>query len=107
VLIANALMRAAQRGVRVSNTHDDAETVAGDSNFWHSRAGKYRHTRFSIHGDIAAHRLLRGTEFLFSRTRLDYRMHNKLFVAMGHRVFGVDNIAINTFRSTRIASRAR
>jgi len=100
VLIANALMRAAQRGVRVRILIDDGETVAGDEQLL-ALAGQaniairvFNPWRYRGHN-----RLLRGTEFLFSRTRLDYRMHNKLFVVDGViAVFGGRNIGDQYFQ---------
>jgi cardiolipin synthase C len=84
VLIANALVRAAQRGVRVRILVDDGETVAGDEQLL-ALAGQaniairiFNPWRYRGHN-----RLVRGAEFVFSRTRLDYRMHNKLFVVDG------------------------
>ena len=83
-LITEALMQAAQRGVRIRILLDDGETVAGDEqlfalvamanvsirifNPWHYRG----HNHFA-----------RGAEFVFNKSRLDYRMHNKLFVVDG------------------------
>ena len=100
VLIANALMRAAQRGVRVRILIDDGETAAGDEQLL-ALAGQaniairvFNPWRYRGHN-----RLLRGTEFLFSRTRLDYRMHNKLFVVDGViAVFGGRNIGDQYFQ---------
>jgi len=100
VLIANALMRAAQRGVRVRILIDDGETVAGDEQLL-ALAGQaniairvFNPWRYRGHN-----RLLRGTEFVFSRSRLDYRMHNKLFVVDGViAVFGGRNIGDQYFQ---------
>jgi putative cardiolipin synthase len=99
-LIANALVRAAQRGVRVRILVDDGETVAGDEQLV-ALAGQpniairvFNPWRYRGHN-----RLLRGTEFVFSRTRLDYRMHNKLFVVDGViAVFGGRNIGDQYFQ---------
>ena len=99
-LIANALLRAAQRGVRVRILIDDGETVAGDEQLL-ALAGQaniairvFNPWRYRGHN-----RLLRGTEFVFSRTRLDYRMHNKLFVVDGViAVFGGRNIGDQYFQ---------
>ena len=100
VLIANALVRAAQRGVRVRILVDDGETVAGDEQLA-ALAGQtniairvFNPWRYRGHN-----RLLRGTEFVFRRTRLDYRMHNKLFVVDGViAVFGGRNIGDQYFQ---------
>ena len=100
VLIANALVRAAQRGVRVRILVDDGETVAGDEQLA-ALAGQtniairvFNPWRYRGHN-----RLLRGTEFVFRRPRLDYRMHNKLFVVDGViAVFGGRNIGDQYFQ---------
>jgi cardiolipin synthase C len=83
-LITDALSQAAARGVRVRILIDDADSVAGDEqleglaaqpgvairvfNPWHYRG----HNGF-----------VRGVEYVFNHGRLDYRMHNKLFIADG------------------------
>ena len=100
VLIADALVRAAQRGVRVRILLDDGEAVAGDEQLL-ALAGQaniairvFNPWRYRGHN-----RLLRGTEFLFSRKRLDYRMHNKLFVVDGAiAVLGGRNIGDQYFQ---------
>jgi cardiolipin synthase C len=83
-LITEALQHAAQRGVRVRILVDDAESVAGDEQLL-ALLGEPRVAirvfnpwRYRGHS-----RLIRGLEFAFSKSRLDYRMHNKLFVADG------------------------
>jgi len=83
-LVTEALQHAAQRGVRVRILVDDAESVAGDEQLL-ALAGEPRVAirvfnpwRYRGHS-----RLVRGLEFAFSKSRLDYRMHNKLFVADG------------------------
>jgi cardiolipin synthase C len=80
-LVAQALLRAADRGVRIRLLVDDAETVAGDEKILSLCAHEgfevriYNPLRYRGHN-----RLRRGAEFLF-KSRLDYRMHNKLMVA--------------------------
>jgi cardiolipin synthase C len=83
-LITEALGEAAGRGVRVRILVDDAGTVAGDEQLF-ALAGRpnveirvFNPWRYRGHNDF-----MRGTEYLFSHSRLDYRMHNKLFVADG------------------------
>ncbi len=83
-LITEALQRAAQRGVRVRILLDDAESVAGDEQLLallgepHVAIRVFNPWRYRGHS-----RFIRGLEFAFSKSRLDYRMHNKLFVADG------------------------
>ncbi|HSY05733.1 MAG TPA: phospholipase D family protein [Steroidobacteraceae bacterium] len=83
-LITEALSKAAARGVRVRILVDDGESVAGDEQLF-ALAGQenvairvFNPWRYRGHNVV-----LRGLEFAFSRGRLDYRMHNKLFVADG------------------------
>jgi putative cardiolipin synthase len=84
-LLTESLLRAADRGVRVRILIDDGETVAGDEQI----------VALSIHPNIEIRvfnpflyrghaEFIRAAEFALSASRLDYRMHNKLFV--------VDNI---------------
>jgi putative cardiolipin synthase len=83
-LITEALLQAARRGVRVRILVDDGETVAGDEQLFalagepHVAIRVFNPWRYRGHNGF-----LRGLEFTFNKTRLDYRMHNKLFVADG------------------------
>lgn len=82
LIVAAALLRAADRGVRVRIVLDDAETVAGDEKIAALSAQQgieirvFNPLRYRGHNRVA-----RGAEFLFNKNRLDYRMHNKLLVA--------------------------
>ncbi|MGZ4958918.1 MAG: phospholipase D family protein [Methylomonas sp.] len=80
-LLTEAILRAADRGVRVRVLIDDAETEIGDEQI----------TTLSAHPSIEirifnpfAYRghadLLRSSEFMLNSSRLDYRMHNKLLI---------------------------
>jgi len=81
-LIAQALLRAADRGVRIRLLVDDGETVAGDEKILSLSAHSgfevriYNPLRYRGHSKIR-----RGAEFLFDKARVDYRMHDKLMVA--------------------------
>jgi putative cardiolipin synthase len=81
-LVVQALLRAADRGVRIRVLVDDGETVAGDERILSLSAHAgfevriYNPLRYRGHNKIR-----RGAEFLFNKARLDYRMHNKLMVA--------------------------
>lgn len=81
-LITDALLRAAARGVRVRLLIDDAERVAGDDQIAVLAANPAIQIRIFnpalYRGDA---KLFRATEFIIHASRLDYRMHNKLFVA--------------------------
>jgi putative cardiolipin synthase len=81
-LVVQALLRAADRGVRIRILVDDGETVSGDERILTLAAHAgfevriYNPLRYRGHK-----RALRGAEFLFDKARVDYRMHNKLMVA--------------------------
>ena len=84
LLITEALLRAAQRGVRVRIVVDDGETVAGDEQLFALAAIPSVSIRIFNPWRYRGHsRVLRGTEFVFNKSRLDYRMHNKVFIADG------------------------
>jgi putative cardiolipin synthase len=81
-LIAQALLRAADRGVRVRVLTDDGESVAGDERILSLAAKPGIEIRIFNPLRYRGHlKLLRGAEWLFDEGRLDYRMHNKLMVA--------------------------
>jgi putative cardiolipin synthase len=80
-LLTDALLRAADRGVRVRVLVDDADTLQGDEQI----AALSAHPKIEIRiFNPFAYRghaeLLRDVEFAFNKSRLDYRMHNKLMV---------------------------
>src|ERR1039457_480376 len=81
-LLADAVQRAAERGVRVRVLLDDGDTVAGDEKIIALNADPHIEVRifnpFVYRGHL---KLVRAFEFMLSSSRLDYRMHNKLFVA--------------------------
>jgi putative cardiolipin synthase len=81
-IVAAALLRAAERGVRVRLILDDGESVAGDEQILALAAHPNIEIRlfnpFRYRGHWHA---LRAGEFLLEKPRLDYRMHNKLLVA--------------------------
>jgi cardiolipin synthase C len=81
-LIVNALLRAADRGVRIRVLVDDGETVPGDEKILALTAHAGFAVRIFNPLTYRGHnRIRRGAEFLFNKSRLDYRMHNKLMVA--------------------------
>jgi cardiolipin synthase C len=99
-LVTHELAQAAARGVRVRILVDDAETIAGDEQLF-ALVGEanvavrvFNPWRYRGHN-----RLIRGVEYLFNRERLDYRMHNKLFVADGlAAIIGGRNIGDQYFQ---------
>jgi len=81
-LVAQALLRAADRGVRVRLLVDDAETVAGDEKILSLSAhGGFEVRIYNPLSYRGHNKLRRSAEFVFNKARLDYRMHNKLMVA--------------------------
>lgn len=80
-LLTSAVLRAADRGVRVRVLIDDGETVDGDEQINKLEAHPSVEIRifnpFAYRGQTT---VFRAIEFLFNASRLDYRMHNKLLV---------------------------
>jgi putative cardiolipin synthase len=81
-LIVQALLRAAGRGVHIRLIVDDGETVPGDERILSLAAHPGIEVRiFNPLRYRGPSKLLRDAEFLFARSRVDYRMHDKLLVA--------------------------
>ena len=80
-LLTDAVLHAADRGVRVRVLIDDGETVTGDEQITALEAHPSIEIRifnpFAYRGHT---KLFRAVEFMFNASRLDYRMHNKLLV---------------------------
>jgi cardiolipin synthase C len=81
-LIRQELRDAADRGVRVRVLVDDGDTQAGDEVLLALDGYRDMHVRvfnpFSYRGH---NRILRNLDYISHKSRLDYRMHNKLLVA--------------------------
>lgn len=80
-LLTDAVLHAADRGVRVRVLVDDGETVAGDDQI--TALGAHPSIELRIFNPFAYRghvELFRAIEFMFNASRLDYRMHNKLLV---------------------------
>lgn len=81
-LLTDALLRAADRGVRVRVLVDDGATIAGDEQILALDAHPAIEIRifnpFAYRGHA---NLARAVEYLFNHGRLNYRMHNKLIVS--------------------------
>ncbi|HSC98848.1 MAG TPA: phospholipase D family protein, partial [Casimicrobiaceae bacterium] len=81
-LLMSALLRAAQRGVRVRILIDDTEARGQDDRVGllagHPNVDVRLYNPFFYRGSLG---LLRYTEFALTASRLNYRMHNKLFIA--------------------------
>jgi putative cardiolipin synthase len=80
-LLTNAVLHAADRGVRVRVLVDDGETEAGDEQITALEAHPSVEIRifnpFAYRGHVT---MFRAIEFMFNASRLDYRMHNKLLI---------------------------
>jgi putative cardiolipin synthase len=101
IVLAERLMRAADRGVRVRMLLDHVTTKDTD----------FRFARMDFHPNIEirvfnpyANRSFRTLEFVFGLERLNHRMHNKAFIVdnaiaivggrnIGDDYFGVDTVA--------------
>jgi len=82
LLLITSLLRAADRGVRVRVLVDDGDTVAGDEQVLELAAHPNIAVRvFNPFAYRGHHKLPRVIELLMHKSRLDYRMHNKLLVA--------------------------
>jgi len=80
-LLTDALMRAADRGVRVRVLVDDGDTVAGDEQI--SALDVHPNIEIRIFNPFVYRghsNLRRSIEFMIHASRLDYRMHNKLLL---------------------------
>ena len=81
LLIAEALERAAGRGVRVRILVDDGDTIAGDQKILALGRESNIEVRIFNPFDYRGHNsFLRRVDFVFHKGRLDYRMHNKLML---------------------------
>jgi cardiolipin synthase C len=101
-LLTEALLRAADRGVRVRVLIDDAEASDVDAQIAALDAHPNIEIRlFNPFFNRSHAKFLRGMEFAFNASRLDYRMHNKLFVAdnaialVGGRNIGDEYFQVN------------
>jgi len=80
-LLTGALLRAADRGVRVRVLVDDGETEDGDEQITALEAHPQIEIRIFNPFVYRGHtELFRAMEFMLTASRLDYRMHNKLLV---------------------------
>lgn len=81
-LMANALVSAAERGVRVRVLLDDIYTHANESNLLALDSLPNIEIRvFNAFRHRGGNPLVRATQFLTDGSRLNRRMHNKLFIA--------------------------
>lgn len=81
-LVAEAVLHAADRGVRVRLLLDDGESIAGDEQITWLSAHPSIEIRFYNPFAYRGHSLaLKAVEYILNYSRLNYRMHNKLIVA--------------------------
>lgn len=81
-LLTDAMLRAADRGVRVRVLIDDSEASGRDAQIAALDAHPNIEIRLFNPFVYRGHaKLFRLVEFAFNAPRLDYRMHNKLFIA--------------------------
>ncbi|HEY0799860.1 MAG TPA: phospholipase D family protein, partial [Steroidobacteraceae bacterium] len=82
LLMTKAILAAADRGVRVRILVDDGSPAAGDEQIQvlsaHPQIEVRVYNPFVYRGHL---KLLRALDFAIESDRVDYRMHNKLFVA--------------------------
>ncbi len=109
VILAERIMRAADRGVRVRMLLDHVTTKETDFKF--ARMDKHPNIEIRVFNPFAK-RSFRGLEFIFSLERLNHRMHNKAFIVdnaiaivggrnIGDNYFGIDTAA--NFRDLDLA----
>jgi putative cardiolipin synthase len=80
-LLTDAVLRAADRGVRVRMLIDDGDTLEGDEQIAALESHPQIEIRIFNPFVYRGHtELFRAVEFAFTASRLDYRMHNKLLV---------------------------
>lgn len=81
-LVTDAVLRAADRGVRVRLLIDDGATSKGDEQVIALDAHPNIQVRIFNPFRYRGHNIVRRSlEYLFDHGRLDYRMHNKLMIA--------------------------
>jgi putative cardiolipin synthase len=108
-ILAERLLRAADRGVRVRMLLDHVTTK--DTDFKFAQVAQHPNVEIRLFNPFA-NRGFRSLEFLFSLERLNHRMHNKAFIVdnaiaivggrnIGDNYFGVDSAA--NFRDLDLA----
>ena len=108
-ILAERILRAADRGVRVRMLLDHVTTK--DTGFKFARVDQHPNIEIRLFNPFA-NRGFHGLEFLFSLERLNHRMHNKAFIVdnaiaivggrnIGDNYFGVDSAA--NFRDLDLA----
>ncbi len=81
-LVQSALLRAADRGVRIRIITDDGETVRGDEKVLLLAAHPNIQVKVFNAFEYRGHNgVLRAADYALHKSRLDFRMHNKLMVA--------------------------
>jgi putative cardiolipin synthase len=103
-ILAERLLRAADRGVRVRMLLDHINTAKKDILL--ARMDRHPNIEIRVFNPFA-NRGFRGLELLFSVKRLNYRMHNKAFIVdnaiaiVGGRNIGDDYFGVNSTENFR------
>ena len=101
-LLADRLLRAAERGVRIRLLLDDLDVVGRDRNI--ALLDAFPNVEIRLYNPLRARlfwRVGRPLEMLFNLDRLDHRMHNKTFVVdnqaavVGGRNVGDEYFGVN------------
>jgi len=102
-MLMDGVLRAAERGVRVRLLLDDSDDVARDRQILALGAHKNIEIRvFNPFFTRGAMDFMRYVEFFVASSRLNYRMHNKLFVADNSvAVLGGRNIGDEYFQASK------
>jgi putative cardiolipin synthase len=102
--LAHALLQAADRGVRIRILVDDGDTEARDDQLRLMTAHPNIQMRVFNPFDYRGHSsIIRALDFALNTGRLDYRMHNKLFIADNAvALIGGRNIGDAYFQMSRV-----
>ena len=102
-MLMDGVLRAAERGVRVRLLLDDSDDVARDRQIM--ALGAHKNIEIRVFNPFLTRGILdfmRYAEFVVASSRLNYRMHNKLFVADNSvAVLGGRNIGDEYFQASK------
>ena len=102
-MLMDGVLRAAERGVRVRMLLDDSDDVARDRQIL--ALGAHKNIEIRVFNPFLSRGILdfmRYVEFMVASSRLNYRMHNKLFVADNSvAILGGRNIGDEYFQASK------
>jgi putative cardiolipin synthase len=102
-MLMDGVLRAAERGVRVRLLLDDSDDVARDRQIM--ALGAHKNVEIRVFNPFLTRGILdfmRYAEFVVASSRLNYRMHNKLFVADNAvAILGGRNIGDEYFQASK------